>query len=201
MQIRAIRFDNLERQVTQIAKRSPRIRNTIATVHFADNKFPHEQMVPMGLQLPRKAELCGELNYTSLQGGIKPKEKPIDALFREAREEYNLGVRDVFEADYLVSTLVPIRPGSDKAANYDAQWLHWYYLITGRDVRANPEDVAGFAWFCGPDQVFSALGAVREEKLSALVVALSYAIKNRPKLNGYADLANLAETAPMSKVA
>jgi hypothetical protein len=153
-----------------------RVRHVVACVHVPPLALRHEQMLPIGLQLPVSAFVKGGTNFSSLQGEVKSNESAFNALSREAQEEYGLTGSDIFRKGYLISTRIPVSPDYEKAAKWDHQWLHWFLLQTCRNFRPSPKHVHEFGWFAGPNAVFDAMATAREEKLCALAVAMTAAI-------------------------
>lgn len=189
------RFENL----AAVTSRNilPRVRHVVAAIHVPLRQSAEECMLPIGLQLPAAAFRCGgELNLTTLQGGIdrkgKKSELPEAALMRWAKTEYNLGWNDVHGIRYLISTPVPVSPDSPKAKKYDYQFLHWHLLRTDRDFVHNPDKVKSFMWCSGPEQVFDYLStSTRFEKIDAICEAIYAAIGDGSLPAEYGSLAAL----------
>lgn len=167
------------------------VRQVVSCIHTPNLLATYESSVPIGLQLPKNASLCGDRNFSSLQGGIKKGESVVSALIREAKEEYSIGPEGIRGIEYLTSTLVPVDPRSRKATKYRAQWLHWFAFSTVRLFKPNSEKVADFGWFGGPDNVFDALSETRSEKVMAFAAAVDSAIKKKCLPPEYGPLSDL----------
>ncbi|MEX2341203.1 MAG: NUDIX hydrolase [Candidatus Paceibacterota bacterium] len=167
----------------------------MACIHVPAEAAAFESILPLGLQLPVKARQFGGRNFTSLQGEVEKNESPVQTLFREAREEYNLttSAGGLCGFSYLVSTLVPVSPDSTKAESWDYQWLHWFYLRTQRHFKPNPDYVAQFAWCAGPEQVFDVMFESRIEKLCAMAAAISVALNKDLLPKEYRTVADLSQ--------
>lgn len=178
-----------------------RVRHVVTCVHIPSSKVGYEPVLPVGLQLPINAAKNGGINFSSLQGGVESNESTINALTREACEEYHLVPGDIHFQRYLLSTKVPVDPRSSKFQYWDYQWLHWFLLCTKRHFKPNSEHVAQFSWFSGPDSLFDAMATAREEKLCAMAAAIAAAIRQGAIPTDYKVFAGLLRHSKGADVA
>lgn len=169
----------------------PRVRHVVTCIHVPPARMQYEAVLPIGLQLPVNAYNNGGLNFSALQGEVESTESAINALEREAMEEYGLSPSDIGHRRYLVSTKIAVCQDYKKSKYWDYQWLHWFAMSTRRNFKPNAVHVAKFDWFAGPTAVFDAMSTAREEKLCAMSAAIAFAINKDELPPEYKEFATL----------